>query len=98
MSVYPAEAMTTESSNSLLKMLEEPPANTLFILTTNHLDALLPTILSRCSKLAVSDAGNINGHRLLKEQGVDEAESWLAGTGWCACHGSGRIPNGTGKK
>ena len=80
-SVYPAEAMTTESSNSLLKMLEEPPANTLFILTTNHLDALLPTILSRCSKLAFPMPETSMAIGWLKEQGVDEAESWLAEQG-----------------
>ncbi len=79
--VYPAEAMTTESSNSLLKMLEEPPANTLFILATNRLDALLPTILSRCSKLAFPMPETSMAISWLKEQGVDEAESWLAEQG-----------------
>ncbi len=79
--VYPAEAMTTESSNSLLKMLEEPPANTLFILVTNHLDALLPTILSRCSKLAFPMPETSMAITWLKEQGVDDAESWLAEQG-----------------
>lgn len=66
--VYPAEAMTTESSSSLLKMLEEPPANTLFILTTNHLDALLPTILSSGFQTGASYAGNLNGIGWLKER------------------------------
>lgn len=79
--VYPAEAMTTESSNSLLKMLEEPPANTLFILTTNHLDALLPTILSRCSKLAFPMPEVSMAIGWLKKQGVEDAESWLAEQG-----------------
>jgi DNA polymerase-3 subunit delta' len=43
-----AERMTRESANSFLKILEEPPANLLIILTTSHLDLLLDTIRSRC--------------------------------------------------
>ncbi len=80
-SVYPAEAMTTESSNSLLKMLEEPPANTLFILTSNHPDALLPTIVSRCSRLAFPMPEISVAIDWLKDQGVDDAEIWLAEQG-----------------
>ncbi|PIR55069.1 hypothetical protein COU74_02710 [Candidatus Peregrinibacteria bacterium CG10_big_fil_rev_8_21_14_0_10_36_19] len=41
------ERMTTEASNSFLKILEEPPENTIFILTTNNSRDLLPTIVSR---------------------------------------------------
>lgn len=37
-----------EVTNSLLKILEEPPANTLFILTGDEAGDILPTILSRC--------------------------------------------------
>lgn len=36
------------AQNSLLKLLEEPPARTIFILVTNGLNHLLPTIVSRC--------------------------------------------------
>jgi len=42
----PQEA-TTEAANALLKILEEPPANTTFILTASDPDELLPTIRSR---------------------------------------------------
>ncbi len=42
-----AHLMTRESANALLKTLEEPPANTLIILTAVSESALLPTILSR---------------------------------------------------
>ena len=41
------ERMTTEASNSFLKVLEEPPERTVFVLTTNNVRALLPTIVSR---------------------------------------------------
>ncbi len=43
-----AEDMNEESSNALLKTLEEPSAETMFILTTAHPERLLPTIRSRC--------------------------------------------------
>ena len=38
-------------ANALLKMLEEPPPNTLFFLVTNGAGRLLPTIRSRCRRL-----------------------------------------------
>lgn len=43
--------LETEGANALLKMLEEPPANTLFFLVTNAPGRLLPTIRSRCRRL-----------------------------------------------
>lgn len=41
------ERMTTEAANSFLKILEEPPAFTVFILTTNNIAEILPTVVSR---------------------------------------------------
>lgn len=46
-----ADLMRTEASNAFLKLLEEPTSQTVFILTTNRPDRLLPTILSRCQRL-----------------------------------------------
>jgi DNA polymerase III delta prime subunit len=43
----PAEALSAGGSNSLLKTLEEPPRDTIFILLTRSYDLLLPTIKSR---------------------------------------------------
>ena len=45
------EDLNLPASNSLLKILEEPPKNTLFILVSNNHQAILPTILSRCQKI-----------------------------------------------
>lgn len=45
------ERMTTEAANSFLKMLEEPPQRTIFIMTTDNVRALLPTIISRVRML-----------------------------------------------
>ena len=46
------EDLNKSASNSLLKMLEEPPKNTLFILVSNNKQSILPTILSRCQKIS----------------------------------------------
>lgn len=46
--VNPADGMNNQTQNALLKVLEEPPQNTYFILLTTHVAAMLPTIRSRC--------------------------------------------------
>ncbi|MEY8525049.1 DNA polymerase III subunit delta [bacterium 1XD8-76] len=42
------EMLTDQAQNALLKTLEEPPAYAVLIILTTNLEALLPTILSRC--------------------------------------------------
>lgn len=49
--LHDAEKMLPASMNTLLKTLEEPPSDTQFILITSDPSSLLPTILSRCSKV-----------------------------------------------
>lgn len=49
-----AERMNDVASNTLLKMLEEPPAATLFLLLTDTPESLLPTVVSRCQRVVVS--------------------------------------------
>ncbi len=49
----PAETMNAVAANTLLKMLEEPPPETTFILVADTLDDVLPTIRSRCVLLEV---------------------------------------------
>ena len=46
-----AEKMRQEASNALLKILEEPPAKSLLILTTSKVNALPQTIAGRCQKI-----------------------------------------------
>lgn len=43
-----AEKMTVQAQNALLKTLEEPPSYAVILLLTSNLEALLPTIISRC--------------------------------------------------
>ena len=73
MIVWMAEKMNTAAANKLLKLLEEPPNKTIFILITETLSDLLPTIISRCQVLdflAISEE-NIASF-LVKKFSVDE--------------------------
>lgn len=47
------ETMSLEAQNAFLKILEEPPADTIIIITTTSTDALLPTIKSRAQQIKV---------------------------------------------
>ena len=49
----PAESMNESASNALLKTLEEPSSNCIFILSTRSSNRLMPTILSRCQQFNV---------------------------------------------
>ena len=79
--LYPAQSLMTESANALLKSLEEPPPNTLFLLITDAPDRLLPTILSRCQKIKLETPGSQQATAWLHEQGLKEPDQWLAVAG-----------------
>jgi DNA polymerase-3 subunit delta' len=56
--------MNEEGANAMLKTLEEPPPNSMLILIAENLDAMLPTIRSRCqlvrfSSLAANDVADL---------------------------------------
>jgi DNA polymerase-3 subunit delta' len=68
-----AQDMTEQAQNALLKVLEEPPARTVFLLLTQNAKSLLPTILSRCIILdARSDTPDAEG-RIAEEFSVSTA-------------------------
>lgn len=48
-----AERMRPEAANAFLKTLEEPPGNSLMLLTTSNRDRLPATIVSRCRRLTL---------------------------------------------
>lgn len=79
--LHPAEALNTTAANSLLKMLEEPPPNTTFLLASNSLDRLLPTILSRCRKFVLNIPAREEALQWLRAQELSDAEGWLAEQG-----------------
>jgi len=49
-----ADDLNTSSANALLKILEEPPLKSILLLVSHNPARLLPTIRSRCAKLALS--------------------------------------------
>ncbi|MDJ0991249.1 MAG: DNA polymerase III subunit delta' [Desulfobacterales bacterium] len=67
-----AHAMNPEAGNALLKMLEEPPAGTILILTAPQTTDLLPTIVSRCQHLRFRPLTAATLESLLvRQEGID---------------------------
>ena len=52
-----AHMLTKEASNAVLKTLEEPPDHVVFVLCTTEMQAMLPTIRSRCQRFAFQRPG-----------------------------------------
>jgi DNA polymerase-3 subunit delta' len=72
MIVWMAEKMNASAANKLLKLLEEPPVKTVFLLLTENEDQLLSTIKSRCQVLhfpLLSEADITKG--LIENEGTD---------------------------
>ncbi len=71
MIIWMPEKMNASSANKILKILEEPPDQTIFILVTHYSEQILPTILSRTQLIKldnVSDEEIINA--LIKRSGI----------------------------
>ena len=56
--IYLPEKMNSVAANKLLKILEEPPQQTLFLMVTHAPERLLPTILSRCQLFRMESSGS----------------------------------------
>ncbi|MDE2388678.1 MAG: DNA polymerase III subunit delta' [Betaproteobacteria bacterium] len=80
--IYPAEAMNTAAANALLKKLEEPPPDVLFILVTHQAQHLLPTVRSRCQQLAMPLPDVAASVAWLRQQGISDPEECLAAAGY----------------
>ena len=57
--ILEAQNLNTESQNALLKILEEPGKDNYVILSTNKIKSILPTIISRCQTIKLSEKPNI---------------------------------------
>jgi len=77
----PAEALNGPAANALLKMLEEPPAGAIFIAVTDELDAVIPTVRSRCVLLRVPVPSFEIALSWLRARHVENAELRLAEAG-----------------
>ena len=67
-----ANRMNEEGANGMLKTLEEPPADSLLILIAGNLDALLPTIRSRCQLLRFGALAEQDVAELLEQHELAE--------------------------
>lgn len=77
----PAEAMNRSTANAILKTLEEPPPGMVFLLLSHEPQRLLPTLRSRCQCISLSAPMPSQAVTWLEQQGVREAERWLAFAG-----------------
>ncbi len=74
-----AEKMTVQAQNALLKTLEEPPAYAVIILLTTSMEALLPTIISRCVNLSMKPVPNgILKEFIMREMRVPDYKADIA--------------------
>ena len=76
--IDPAERMNVPAANALLKTLEEPPANTFFMLVSHQPGRLPATIVSRCQWIAAPRPTRAQGRDWLAVQGVLDADQVLA--------------------
>lgn len=76
--VAPAESLNRSAANAILKVLEEPPPETLFLLLSSEPMRLLPTLRSRCQSLSLSPPEAGLASRVLEEEGIDDPHGWLA--------------------
>lgn len=73
--VEEAETLNRNAANALLKLLEEPPTDTVFFLTCPSPSALLPTIRSRCRLLALDPLTPDQTKTVLTAHGIAPAEA-----------------------
>jgi DNA polymerase-3 subunit delta' len=76
--VDPAEAMNPFTANALLKLLEEPTTNALFLLISSAPKRLLPTIRSRCQTWAFPRPPREQAARWLADRSLPEVAALLA--------------------
>lgn len=83
--IFLPELMNAEAANRLLKIIEEPPQLTVFLLISHHPEKVLRTISSRCQHIAVGRSGGDAAAASFSDPGLYEdlmdalcASDWLA--------------------
>ena len=73
-----AEDMNEESQNALLKILEEPRENQVFILTSSRISGIMATVVSRCRAVKFNLLSQVQIQRfLIERRGFEESEAVL---------------------
>ncbi len=76
MIIWMAEKMNIAASNKLLKLIEEPPSKTIFLLVTEDEEQIINTIKSRCQALHFPSLGDSDiATTLVKNENVSENEA-----------------------
>ena len=70
--IYLPERMNAEAANRLLKMIEEPPLQTQFILIAHQLEKVLTTIASRCQRIRIQPSGTAGAETFADAELLDE--------------------------
>jgi DNA polymerase-3 subunit delta' len=73
-----AEFLSKDASDSLLKVLEEPPENTYFIITSHRAKQLSATIQSRCSEVFINNPSKQEIENWLKQENISDENLKLA--------------------
>lgn len=73
--IQEAEKMNEAAANCLLKTIEEPSGQTVFILLTSAPSALPDTVISRCMRVEFGILQRDDLCRVLRRQGIQEAEA-----------------------
>jgi DNA polymerase III subunit delta' len=79
--IHPAEQLNLIAAHTLLKTLEEPPSKVRFILSAANLDALLPTLRSRCQLVAMKPVPTPVAVQWLAAHNMAQPEVLLAAVG-----------------
>ena len=85
--IHNADKLTADGQNALLKLLEEPPAYAVILLSAKTENTLLPTVISRCQKISpqtkegrVGDSVKKSGVRDIFEMTIGERLAWAEET------------------
>lgn len=79
--IHPVEGLNASAANALLKMLEEPPPNVVFILVAHQAHKILPTIMSRCQKIDMPVPSSEDALAWMKHAGIQSSETLLSYAG-----------------
>ena len=75
MVVWQPERMHPVAANRLLKVVEEPPEQTIFLFVSHHPELVLPTILSRVQQVIVPLVLEADMVKALQQEGADAAKA-----------------------
>lgn len=79
--IQPADALSINAANSLLKTLEEPPAGSQLLLVSQSSGRLPATLRSRCQRIGFGIPDTETAIHWLQGSGIADAEAWLARAG-----------------